>query len=151
MSAIHHRDVGLPGAAFLSDSVFASIVADGIHVDYSMITIAKRIMKERLFLVSDAVEESSQKAVQHVRRNDRFTLPDGTLSGSALTMMKAVQNCVEHAGIEIEEALRMASLYPAKLMGLKDRGKAEPGMKADLVVFDDRFLVRKVILNGEVF
>jgi N-acetylglucosamine-6-phosphate deacetylase len=65
-----------------------------------MVSIAKKLLKERLFLVSDAVEESKQSACMHVRREDRFTLPDGTLSGSILTMMKAVKNCVEKWGYQ---------------------------------------------------
>ena len=149
MSPVHHRDPGLPGAAFLSENIMASIVADGIHVDYAMLSIAKRIMNERLYLVSDAVEESTEAAVHHIRQKDRFTLPDGTLSGSALTMMKAVQNCVENARIPLNEALRMASTYPARLMGWDKTGRIEPGYKADLVVFDKYFAVKQVIKNGK--
>jgi N-acetylglucosamine-6-phosphate deacetylase len=150
MSILHHRDPGLPGAAFETENIFASIIADGIHVDYSTISIAKKIMNERLYLVSDAVEESNSGAVQHMRKADRFVLPDGTLSGSALTMMQAVKNCVENVGIPIDEALRMASTYPAKLMGYKDIGKVAKGYKADLVVFDKEYQVKKVFKNGAV-
>jgi N-acetylglucosamine-6-phosphate deacetylase len=148
MSILHHRDPGLPGAAFESENISASIIADGIHVDYNTISIAKKLMKERLYLVSDAVEESNSGAVQHIRKADRFVLPDGTLSGSALTMMKAVKNCIENAGIPIDEALRMASQYPAKLMGFNDLGKIKAGNKADLVIFDKDFEVKMVLKNG---
>jgi N-acetylglucosamine-6-phosphate deacetylase len=148
MSILHHRDPGLPGAAFETDSILASIIADGIHVDYNTISIAKKIMKERLYLVSDAVEENSTGACQHIRKADRFVLADGTLSGSALTMMQAVKNCVEKVGIPLDEAIRMATLYPAKLMGFTDIGKIETGLKADLVLFDNEFQVKKVFKNG---
>jgi N-acetylglucosamine-6-phosphate deacetylase len=150
MSQLHHRDPGLPGAAFETDNIMASIIADGIHVDYNMVSIAKKIMKERLFLVSDAVEESSQGTNPHRRQKDRFTLPDGTLSGSVLSMLTAVRNCVRHVGIEMDEALRMASLYPARLMGLSDRGKIAAGFRADLVLFDSDFNVSTVVTDGEV-
>ena len=64
--------------------------------DYGAVSIAKKILKERLFLISDAVEENSEgKYPDHKRQKDRFTLPDGTLSGSLLTMMTAVRNCVK--------------------------------------------------------
>jgi N-acetylglucosamine-6-phosphate deacetylase len=148
MSQLHHRDPGLPAAVFETGNAFASIIADGIHVDYSMISIAKKLMKERLFLVSDAVEENLKGTYLHVRQSDRFTLPDGTLSGSLLTMMKAVRNCVEHVGIPPDEALRMASSYPAEVMNIGDRGKISPGYKADLVVFDNDYNVEKVFING---
>jgi N-acetylglucosamine-6-phosphate deacetylase len=148
MSQLHHRDPGLPGATFLTESIFASIIADGIHVDYNTISIAKKIMKERLYLVSDAVEENDQGAYLHERQKDRFTLPDGTLSGSALYLLKAVQNCVNHVDITIDEALRMATAYPAKLINLADRGKIEPGLKADIIVFDKECEVKLICSRG---
>ena len=148
MSQLHHRDPGLPGAVFQTENVFASIIADGIHVDYSMVSIAKKILKERLFLISDAVEENSKDSYMHVRQSDRFTLPDGTLSGSLLTMIKAVSNCNENAGIPVDEALRMASDYPAKVMNIRDKGRIEPGFKADLVVFDRNFNIEQVFVEG---
>jgi len=148
MSQLHHRDPGLPGAAFQSENACASIIADGIHVDYNVISIAKKLMKERLFLVSDAVEENRKGRDLHVRQNDRFTLPDGTLSGSLLTMMKAVKNCVENVGIPIDESLRMASTYPAALMNIPDKGKIAPGFKADLIVFDKNYEIKHVFVEG---
>jgi N-acetylglucosamine-6-phosphate deacetylase len=149
MSQLHHRDPGLPGAVFQSDHAHASIIADGIHVDYNIISIAKKLMKERLFLISDAVEENLNGAYLHVRQEDRFTLPDGTLSGSLLTMMKAVRNSVREAGIPADEALRMASTYPARVINLMDRGEILPGYKADIVIFDGDFEIKMVFSNGE--
>jgi len=148
MSHMHHRDPGLPGAAFETGNIFASIIADGIHVDFNMISIAKKLMKERLFLVTDAVEENKNGAYQHVKQKDRFTLPDGTLSGSRLTMIKAVRNCVENVGIPLEEAIRMASTYQAKVMNISDRGRIAPGYKADLVVFDKDYNIEHVLIEG---
>jgi len=84
----------------------------------------------------------------HVRQADRFTLPDGTLSGLLLTMMKAVRNCVERVGIPVEEALRMATAYPAEVMKITDRGRIMPGYKADLVVFDKEYSVEQVYVDG---
>lgn len=150
MSQVHHRDPGLPGAVFQTEKVNAGIIADGIHVDYNIVSIAKKLLRERLFLVSDAVEENLKGHYQHVRRSDRFTLPDGTLSGSLLTMMKAVRNCVQNVGIPVDEALRMASAYPAAVINMPERGKISPGSKADLVVFDTDFNVRNVFINGEI-
>jgi N-acetylglucosamine-6-phosphate deacetylase len=149
MSPVHHRDPGLPGAVFNSDSACASIIADGIHVSYSMLSIAKKIMKERLFLVSDAVEENDRGMYQHVRQLDRYTLPDGTLSGANLTMLSAARNCVANAGITKEEALRMASMYPARLIRVADRGIIAPGTRADLLMLDDNLEIRRIYFNGK--
>ncbi len=147
MPPLHHRDTGLVGAAFESDRVCASIIADGIHVDYPTVSISKKIMKDRLFLITDAVEESHNGSVRHVRREDRFTLPDGTLSGSSLTMLKAVQNCVEKAGIPLQEALRMAAAYPARLIHADRKGFIAPGYDADLLIFTPDFKLVSVYPN----
>lgn len=150
MSSFHHRDTGLPGAAYLSKNIYASIIADGIHVDYNTLMISKGIMKERLFLITDAVEENKEGAYVHVKQKDRFTLPNGTLSGSRLTLLKAIQNCVEHAKIPLDEALRMASTYPALVMNLSERGKVEPGLKANLTIFSEDYQPKYTVLNGEI-
>ena len=150
MSSIHHRGTGLPGAVYLSKNVYASIIADGIHVDFNTLKISKQIMKERLFLITDAVEENKEGAYIHVKQKDRFTLPDGTLSGSMLTMLSAVKNCVEHAEIPLDEALRMASTYPAKVMSLDDRGKIKPGLKANLTIFSKDFQPKFTVLDGKI-
>ena len=148
MSPLHHRDPGLPGAAFMSRDVYSSIIADGIHVSYDMIALSKSIMHERLYLVSDAVEESSHGPYLHVRQKDRFTLPDGTLSGSSLTMIQAVRNCVQHVNIPLEESLRMASLYPATVIKCRDRGLIKEGYRADLTIFNKDLNLTEVIING---
>jgi N-acetylglucosamine-6-phosphate deacetylase len=150
MSSMHHRDTGLPGAIYLSKNAYASIIADGIHVDFNALKISKKIMGDRLFLITDAVAPVAEGPYQHVEKEDRFTLPDGTLSGSKLTLLKAVQNCVERAQIPLDEALRMASTYPAKVMRLSDRGKIQPGYKANLTIFSKDFQPKYTVVNGEV-
>ncbi|MEO9020651.1 MAG: N-acetylglucosamine-6-phosphate deacetylase [Ginsengibacter sp.] len=150
MSSIHHRETGLPGAAFLSETAFASIIADGIHVDFNALKISKKIMQERLFLITDAVEENKEGVYIHVKKEDRFTLPDGTLSGSRLTLLKAVENCVKHANIPLDEALRMASTYPAQVIHAMDRGRIEPGYKANLTIFSKEYHPKYSVLNGEI-
>ena len=150
MTPFHHRDPGLPGATFLSDNAYASIIADGIHVDYNAVSLAKKIMKERLYLVSDAVEAYAGGAYPHVRQDDRFTLPDGTLSGSNLNMLRAVRNCVEYAGIPIDEAVRMATLYPSRLMDMRNYGSISQGSVANLTVFDDKYSLKQVISGGRI-
>ncbi len=147
MAHFHHRDPGLPGATFLTENAYASIIADGIHVDYSVVSLVKRIMKDRLFLVSDAVEAAGG-AYPHVAQDDRFTLPDGTLSGSRLTMLRAVRNCVVYAGIPLDKALRMASVYPARLMRSVNYGFIKKGYKANITVFDDKYDLKQVISDG---
>ncbi|MFD2554363.1 N-acetylglucosamine-6-phosphate deacetylase [Sphingobacterium tabacisoli] len=149
MSPLHHRQAGVPGAIFNHKEVCASIVADGIHVDYEVIKISKAQLRERLFLITDAVTECENGIYQHVFNKDHYVLPDGTLSGSALTMLGAIRNCVEKVGIQLDEAIRMATTYPARLIERKDIGHLAEGAKANVLVFDQYFNVKKVYFEGE--
>jgi N-acetylglucosamine-6-phosphate deacetylase len=119
MSPLQHRQPGMVGGIFDHPKVMSSIVCDGVHVDYPAVRISKKILGERLFFITDAVTEIKEGEYKHIFKGDRYTLPDGTLSGSALTMMQCVKNVVQHAGIPLDEGLRMASTYPAKLLGEK--------------------------------
>lgn len=146
MSPFQSREPGLVGAVYNNDSVKSSIVPDGIHVDFVSLRISKKIMGNRLFFITDAVAETAKGEYQHVFKGDRYTLPNGTLSGSALTMMQAVKNAVQHAGIPLEEALRMASAYPAQLLKTNvPLGKIEAGYAAEFVVFNDALEVKEVV------
>ncbi len=149
MSPLHHRKPGLPGAIFQSDEVCASIVADGIHVDFEVIKIAGKLMGSRLFYITDAVEEVKSGDYIHLKKNDHFELPDGTLSGSALTMPLAVRNGVNKVGLTVKESLKMATIYPAKVAGLTDAGKIQKGYKANLVCLDDDLNLRFTVLEGK--
>jgi N-acetylglucosamine-6-phosphate deacetylase len=137
MSPLHHREPGLVGAVMQHLSAAASIIPDGIHVHYQAVKIAKQIMGERLFFITDAVTETTVGPYQHVLNTDHYDLPNGTLSGSALTMLTAVSNAVNHCTISLAEALRMASLYPAKVMGLQHKyGRIEKGYTANFALVD---------------
>jgi N-acetylglucosamine-6-phosphate deacetylase len=149
MSSLQHRSPGMVGAIMQHDRVMSSIIPDGHHVDFAVVNIAKRLMNDRLFIITDAVTETDEGYYPHKMEDDKY-VSNGTLSGSALTMAKAVKNCVEKAGIDPGEALRMASLYPAKVMGLdNDFGRIAKSYKASFVVMKDNFEVEKVISSDE--
>lgn len=144
MSPLQHRAPGMVGAIFDHPSAMASIVPDGFHVDFSAIRIAKKIMGERLFVITDAVTETSEGPYPHHLANDRYE-SNGILSGSALTMAKSVRNLVKHADIETGEALRMVSLYPARVMKMDDHfGRIETGYDANLVSLSDELEVLNI-------
>ncbi|MGO1243696.1 MAG: N-acetylglucosamine-6-phosphate deacetylase [Sphingobacterium sp.] len=149
MSPFHHRDTGLPGAIFSHPSARASIIVDGIHVDYTAVRLSKKLLGDRLFLISDAVARCDKGIYQHVFKDDHYVLPDGTLSGSALSLLQAVANCVNHAGISLDEALRMATVYPADVIGRTDIGNFNSGSWANVVVFDHDFRINSVYFQGE--
>ncbi len=151
MSPLQSREPGMVGAVYDHATVNSSIVCDGVHTDFTAVRISKKIMKERLFLITDAVTETTEGEYKHVFNSDRYILPDGTLSGSSLTMIKAVNNCIDKVGISFEEALLMASLYPARVAGLDDRfGRIGKGYKADLIVLSKEREVKTVFREGEI-
>ena len=144
MSPLHHRHPGLAGAALDDDKVMASIIPDGYHIDYAALRIAKQIMKERLFVITDAVTETASGYYQHKQEGDKYEA-NKILSGSALTMAKALQNLVNFGNLELGEALRMCSLYPAKLLRIKDLGKIEKGYQARMTLLDDKMQVKQLL------
>jgi N-acetylglucosamine-6-phosphate deacetylase len=139
----------MAGAIMYNQDVYASIIADGHHVDYPVIALAKKIMGNRLLLITDAVTVNNSGLYQHQLKGDKYVMPDGTLSGSALTMLKAVQNCINHVGISQEEALRMASLYPARALKLDHKfGRISKGYAAELLWLNDEMQLKAVYTNG---
>lgn len=150
MSPFHHRDVGLPGAIFLDSRPHASIIVDGIHVSYEAVSIAKKQLGRRLFFITDAVTATNKGGYTHIRKGNRFVLPDGTLSGSALTMPLAIKNMVNKVGESLEESLRMSSLYPAELAGFQKAGKIKSGYDADLVCLTKDLKLNFTVFKGQI-
>jgi N-acetylglucosamine-6-phosphate deacetylase len=145
MSALQHRAPGMVGAIFDHPTVMSSIVPDGFHVDFAAIRIAKKIMGERLFAITDAVTETSDGPYPHHLSDDRYE-SNNILSGSALTMVKCLRNLVQKVGIDLDEALRMVSLYPAQVMKQDAAlGKIEKGYEANLVTMNEFLEVRSII------
>jgi N-acetylglucosamine-6-phosphate deacetylase len=84
------------------------------------------------------------------RREGRLTTEDGTLAGSDLDMASAVRNCVRHLGVELGDALRMASTSPAAFLRLDgELGRIAPGYRADLVLLDDDLQVRSTWIDAD--
>ncbi len=122
----------------------ASIIPDGHRADFAAVRFAKQVMKERLFVITDAVTETAIGDYPHKLVGDKYE-SEGILSGSALTMNKAVSNLVEYASIDLAEALRMCSLYPARVMNLHHSlGKIEKGYDSSLTVLDKDLYVAEV-------
>jgi N-acetylglucosamine-6-phosphate deacetylase len=150
MTPFQSREPGLVGATYDSQ-VRASIIADGIHCDFASVRISHQIMGQRLFLITDAVTQDPLGDYAFRLAGDRFTDANGTLAGSALSMIQAVRNCVRHVGIALDEALRMAATYPAEVIGQGHRmGRIRPDYQADMIVFDGYFEVKATVENGQL-
>jgi len=148
MSSFQHRAPGVVGALFDHPTAMSSIITDGYHVDYAAIRVAKKIMGDRLFCITDAVTETSTGLYQHTLVGDKYESA-GTLSGSALTQLKSIQNLVEHVGIPLGEAIRMCSLYPAKVMQNKNiNGTIEINKKANLLCLAADFTILNSVFNN---
>jgi len=146
MSAFQHRAPGMVGALFNHKRAMCSLVADGHHVDFNAIKIAKQIMGDRLFCITDAVTTTSTGLYQHVLNGDKYE-SHGTLSGSALTQIKSINNLVNEVGIDLGEAIKMCSVYPAKVMNIAGmRAHIDINENADLLCLSaDRQLLKIVV------
>ncbi len=151
MSPLTSRAPGLVGAVFDDQAVRASIVVDGRHCAYASVRISQRLLGERLFLISDATDATTEGPYYFHPQEDYFVDAAGTLAGSGLTLLRAVRNCVRHVGLPLAESLRMASLYPARVLGLHQQlGRIAPGYFADLCLFDDEFTAQATVLRGQL-
>jgi N-acetylglucosamine-6-phosphate deacetylase len=132
--------------------------ADGIHVHDASIALAKKLKEQMCFLVTDAVAPVGTSLERFTFggktvyvRDDKCVSPDGTLGGSLLTLNAAIRNCVRRVGLTLLEAVRMATLYPARALGLERcLGKVQPGYEASLAIFDSGFRVRAVVDRGKL-
>jgi N-acetylglucosamine-6-phosphate deacetylase len=145
MSPLHHRAPGLVGACFDHPGIFASIIPDGIHVDFAALRIACRQMRGRLFAITDAATPTAEGPYRHELEPGGFYTSGGTLSGSALSMFDAFRNLLLYGKVEEEEALQMCSAYPSKVIGLERYGYIGPGSAACFLVLDESGRLAEVI------
>ncbi|MEX6210468.1 N-acetylglucosamine-6-phosphate deacetylase [Providencia huaxiensis] len=162
MPYISGRGLGLVGAIYDTPEVYAGIIADGLHVQWANIRNSKHLKGDKLILVTDATAPAgidpqtgemdhfifAGKTIYY--RNGLCVDENGTLSGSSLTMIDAVKNSVEHVGIALDETLRMATLYPARAIGVDNTlGSIAPGKIANLTAFNHDFNVLATYVNGD--
>ncbi|MHA6731126.1 N-acetylglucosamine-6-phosphate deacetylase [Devosia sp. A369] len=162
MSQLGNREPGVVGAVLTGDTVWAGLIADGIHVHPAAIEIALRAKSGtgRIFLVTDAMSQTGTDLKSLTlngrtitRADGALRLADGTLAGADLDMIDAVEFMHSRIGLPFEEALRMASLYPAQAMGIEDQfGHLQPGAIASFAhLSDDRQMRATWIAGSEVW
>lgn len=157
MSSLTSREPGVIGAVFENKNLYTGIIVDGVHSHYGSVRIAKNILKEKLFLVTDAVapvgtnmESFMFEGNKVLYKDGKCISPNGTLGGSALTMIEGVQNLVKYVGVSLEEALLMASTYPAMAVKVDDKyGYVKEGYIADLVILDKELNISNMIVKGK--
>jgi len=156
MPSIHHRKPGVIGAASENDKVYAELICDGQHVHESAVRMAFRLFPGRICLISDALRccgmpdgeyELGGQAV--FLQGGIARLADGTIAGSAATLHDCLVNAVRF-GIDRDEAIRAATLNPARQLGCADRyGSIGVGKAADFLVCGEDLSLRKVYMGGE--
>jgi N-acetylglucosamine-6-phosphate deacetylase len=159
MAPLHHREPGLPGALLADERVTMGLIADGVHVHPSMLSLAIRIASpSRVALTTDQTAAAGSPPGRYLISgretiSDRTSvrLADGTLAGSAATMDHLVRLVAALPGVGLRHAVEMASLSPARVLGMqRELGALRHGALADLVVLDEALRVRLTLVGGQV-
>jgi N-acetylglucosamine-6-phosphate deacetylase len=157
MARLAPRKPGIAGAALYDADTWCGIIVDGHHVDPVMLKLALRCKRhDRFMLVTDAMPAVGSTAPTFVLQGRTIRVADGvcrdengTLAGTALDMASAVRNAIAMLGLDLAEAARMASQYPAEFLGLgHELGRIAPGYRANLVLVDDDLKVHKTWIEG---
>ncbi len=159
MSGLGHREPGVVGAALATGTLHAGLIADGYHVEPASMGVALRakVGPGQIFLVTDAMSPigTDMKSFELngreiLREGGRLTLADGTLAGADIDMLSSVRFVHEKLGLPVEEALRMASAYPADAMGLAThKGRLKPGADADFVLLTPELGMGSTWIGGD--
>lgn len=159
MNGIHHRDIGAVGSAFLLKDIKAELIADGIHVDRGMLqVIFNNVGSDRIILITDAMRAKGLQAGNYelggqavIVTKDRAQLKSGSLAGSILKMDHGARIMLSLEGVTIEDIIKMASINPAKQIGVYDRkGSIAKGKDADLLIVDDQLNIKMTICRGTI-
>lgn len=157
MTPFGSREPGVVGAALEDADSWCGIIVDGHHVHPASLRVAIAAKpRGKMLLVTDAMPPVGADRPDYVLNGETIVVRDGVcqtaqgvLAGSALDMASAVRNAVQLLGLPLEEAVRMASTYPAEFLGLREsHGRIAPGYRADLVVLDDEYRVQQSWIGG---
>lgn len=160
MSPLTSREPGVVGAALADSQSWCGVILDGFHVHPLAVKVALAAKpKGKLMIVTDAMSPVGTNQTEFdffdgkvIRQGNKLTNLNGNLAGSVLDMASAVSYAVKELGLELSEAVRMASLYPAEFLGISaQRGQITVGAKADLVLLNDEGLVQQCWLEGQPF
>lgn len=155
MRPLDHREPGILGAVLTDFDLSAEIIADGVHVAPEIIKLFVKVKgADRAVLVTDAISATGMPDGDY--RLGAFTVTvsngvaslEGKLAGSVLTLDRAVRNVMRFSGWDLAHSVRLASANPARVVGLTDAGRIEPGARADFVVLDTDGNVVNTIIAG---
>ncbi|MEA5015433.1 MAG: N-acetylglucosamine-6-phosphate deacetylase [Candidatus Limiplasma sp.] len=157
------RTAGIVEAAFYSDALTVEVIADGVHLPGSLLQLVHKIKgPEKTVAVSDAMRAAGMPDGDYVLGNRStgatVTVRDGVswfpgglgFGGGTGASGALVRNLIRLAGLPVQDAIRMMTATPARILGASRKGKIAQGHDADLIVFDENVTMRTVIVNGEI-
>ncbi|MBC8591338.1 N-acetylglucosamine-6-phosphate deacetylase [Wansuia hejianensis] len=159
MRGFNHREPGVIGASLLDDRVYCELIYDRFHLHDGAVKIALRSKGyDKIVLVSDAMMAAGLKDGEYVLGGQRVNVYDGkprlesgSIAGSTLDLQRAVYNMVNYLQVPINEAVKMASLNPAKAINMdKELGSIEIGKIADFIIFNEDIEIQRVFLGGNL-
>lgn len=159
MTGIHHREIGVVGAALMIDELKVEIICDGIHVSNDAVRLLyKNKGKEEIILVTDAMRAKGLMEGKYelggqevILKGNEVRTRVGNLAGSVLKMNNAIKNMMTYTQCTLKEAVKMGSENPAKHLGFYHRkGSIDVGKDGDFVVLDENFDVVMTVCRGEI-
>lgn len=158
MTPMTGREPGVVGAALEDPNSWCGLIMDGYHVHPATLKVAIAAKaRGKMILVTDAMPTVGAEIKEFVLKGETIRAVDGrcatadnTLAGSDLDMLGAVRNSVRDLGLSLGEALRMASRYPAEMLGLGgELGSLAPGYRADIICIDDDLQLTQSWIEGK--
>ena len=158
MSQLHHRNPGAVGAILIHPEMSCEIIADGVHVHPDLFKLLSRDKNmAQIVLVTDALSPTELKSEKLFANGEEVVFKDGcfhrkaddVIAGSALTMRKAIKNTVQF-GFPLTDAVKFASVNPARIMKYSRKGILSPTYDSDLIVMDKLFSIKLVMIEGKI-
>lgn len=159
MSGLHHRDPGCAGAVLMDPNAFAEMIADGVHLHPTIMQMVYKLKgPEKIALISDCINAGGlNDGTYRLGELDVYVKEGiartaaGSLAGSTLTLDNAIDNLVELTDVPLFEAVHMASLVPATILGLQESlGSIAPKKCANFAIMNENNEVQATIVNGQV-
>ncbi len=157
MTPLKHRDPGVVGAALMTDA-YTELIADTFHVHPAIFGVMARVKGDRLVLITDCLRAGGLTDGEYGLGGQKFfvkgircTLEDGTIAGSVLRMNVGVRNLRDHASLPMWQAVRAASLSPARSVRADaSKGSLKAGKDADIILFDEDIDIKQVYIGGRL-
>ncbi|MFQ2222137.1 N-acetylglucosamine-6-phosphate deacetylase [Aeromonas enteropelogenes] len=156
MRGLHHREPGMVGAGLIHPHAWLELIADGHHLHSGVLRLCHCCAGERLLLITDAMRAAGMPDGHYLLGNHRVEMKGGVvrteaggLAGSTLTLLGAVRNMVQLADVPLADAIHMASLAPARMLGIADRlGSLSVGKQANLLALGNELAQQHIWVAG---